>query len=278
MADRSHLIPVRTTDRRGRATTVYRNLGAKPAPAPRTPFPAAPAVLAPEHRERARLPEVAIRSREEIVEFGRTMDRWLKFMAEAYSFSPQRWDSTDSTGIVAMSLAMDLTESGALDVDTAAVLLSRVKGDKLGGLGCDVLRIGARLWPNRAERPDGTDWCQLLCPGVAGLYARGTAGPGPITTAEDLESCAAVVRFLMNTAQNSSLSTLSDLIEDSTRVSTRVLRNKHLDALIRERPADLDRIVAYITERSMDPVSSAPVEDLRDWLDTDTPALGDGWL
>lgn len=32
MADRSHLTPVRTTDRRGRRTTVYRNLGAEGGP------------------------------------------------------------------------------------------------------------------------------------------------------------------------------------------------------------------------------------------------------
>lgn len=119
MADRSHLTPVTTTDKRGRTTTVYRNLRGRGAPGGSRglPAPASPAGTAPKGPTEQ---EVA--------------------------------DPIDPHGAAVKDLALSLIKSDALpEQDVYEILYSAVEA---GGslLALDSLRIAAHLSPRWPER------------------------------------------------------------------------------------------------------------------------------
>jgi hypothetical protein len=106
----------------------------------------------------------------------------------------------------------------------------------------------------------------------------------PIRTEEDLASAVAVTTFVLRKFHDKDnhlglVKTVRQSRAWRTPEELVVISNKHLDALIRERPQDLDRIINYVETNRMHSANKKPVNVLRDFLDDDiVPALDDGWL
>lgn len=101
---------------------------------------------------------------------------------------------------------------------------------------------------------------------------------GKIETEEELAGCSAVVSFMQKCTE----SCTSGNVHNGSGGSMvgAYIRNKHLDALIRERPDDIDTIVSYVQDRGMNPTNKGPVNALRKHLDenTQSKAVSSGWL
>lgn len=277
MADRSHLTAVPVTDRRGRATTVYRNLG--PGTVPSARLLPAPAVSseAPAAPQGTPFPAIGVRDFDESKAFLRgdndSVGRWQLAVPPALSHPEGR---------AAVSLAMDMTEAGAVDGSTAKLLLAYGCAEAPGYHAIDTLRVGARLVARHSESGDVSFWPKLA-EAVRGLHVTPSAAVRPIATEEELDEAAAVVEFVVRAPSVS----WDDLVRSHhskslggwKNTTATTIRNPHLRALIRERPGDLDRIIEYIAERGMHRTRRRDVDELREWLDSGSPtALGPGWL
>ncbi|MHA7168069.1 hypothetical protein ACX801_07885 [Arthrobacter bambusae] len=267
MADRSHLTPVTTTDRRGRTTTVYRKPGLKDA-APAGRLPAATIFLAAAPAG-SPLPPVRARGSADLLSSAFARD-----VLAGTGVHPTLWVAAPEASSVA-SLAMELTETGALPAKVASLLLGYSAGHRNTGFAHDALRIAAHIWPRRTDTDSG--WARKLIDAAAGPHEHFSSGQSFITTAEELERSAAVAEFLVR-ATNHSLYRFGDTLGLPVSLPCKRFLNRDLEQLVRERPADIDRIISYTAERGMDPDSSEAVDELREWLDSDTPSLGDGWL
>lgn len=270
MADRSHLAPVTTIDKRGRTTTVYRRppadgVSLRPGLVPAAAPPAAP-VLPPDPADlRPSLSEQQLR------EFTRGIGKFLYRPVPALS----RTYSENAAGRSAAALAVGLTTDGVLTAYEAEKLL--VLGVTEGGsdnrgaaLARDSLRVAARLAPRWPERDRG--WTDALVEAAIGARVGQSKR---IADRGELDSLAAVVEF---TLRADPVFTEANRRGDGTR--HRRIFNRHLDALLRERPHDIDRIIERVTEQGIHPRDEAPVQLLREWLDAtvESPALEGGWL
>ncbi|GAB2707732.1 hypothetical protein ACX801_07860 [Arthrobacter bambusae] len=261
MADRSHLTPVEITDWRGRRTTVYRNLGAKEG-ALRTPRFG--------------------RTHAETNEFLRLIHKWWPEVSDPRRRIFRREDTR-----LAATLAMNFVDTGSLGKRDALWVLaeSTLRDDRLW-LASDALRLAVRFQPRWEE--SGTHSEELLSRLVRA--ARGYRHPAedhdldgePITTQEQLDSCAAVIEFTLRFADGRAMGPIGRA-EPTGKAATGVsefVENPHLNRLIRERPRDLDRISTYVAEHGMHPGDPEDAYKLRAWLDapeTPAPFFG-GWL
>lgn len=278
MASRAHLTPVRITDKRGRDTIVYRRGAASPAATVRAsvPAPAAPALP-------GALREPKPLTTAELEAFTSSIARnslrpihYLRAMV-----------ITEPDGRTAAALAAEAVESGVLTRDetmnlfldasrqgAAADRTQEGTGPKVGALFArDLLLIGARAAARQPAR--GKLWTSNLSEATKGARSNRA---DQLETEAQLDSLAAVVEFTME-AQN-----LGDFTEVAYRTGTgsyRSIRSRRLDELVRERPHDLDRILAYIQGRSIHSMDyKRDVDGLREWLDSteDTTAISEGWL
>lgn len=137
-------------------------------------------------------------------------------------------------------------------------------------LARSVLRVAARIARRFPER--SRDWPTAVVEAVAGAT---TGHPKSITTIAQLDSYAAVVEF---TLRNPFFHATTTSYRGS--VKRTLITNRDLDALLRERPHDLDRIIGYAQTRGERFPTTASVDRLREWLDAtaDASAVGDGWL
>lgn len=103
---------------------------------------------------------------------------------------------------------------------------------------------------------------------------------GKITTKEELESYAAVVRFCTLNRNDRNLTRYKGSYFGGSRFETTTLWNDHLRGLLMERPEDYDAIDSYIKERGMHISNKRPVQALRSHLEESggAPAIGSGWL
>ncbi|GAB2707736.1 hypothetical protein ACX801_07855 [Arthrobacter bambusae] len=282
MADRSHLTPVTTTDKRGRTTTVYRSLDHQKKPGSASTLP--PVALSSATAEGSEvsqgspLREPSARTLAEIKEFlGGAEERWPGFR----SIKVLRL----AEGREAAALAMDFVEDGALDEVSAQGLL--VEGQPWDGtaLSIDALRTAAVFFPRAAEfTTSDSHWAYRVLRAVGGyrISSRGWDSE-PITTQEQLDTCAALTGFTLRFAKDPDHWGLirgnAHRGRGGIRKEYEIIANKHLDQLLRERPHDLERIIAYVNEHGMDPTDYEAVHLLRAWLEGGIAApMRSGWL
>lgn len=136
---------------------------------------------------------------------------------------------------------------------------------------------------------DHTADMMLVTMAVGGLRYHNAPGKGflpRITTKEELVRYTAVAEFVLlqlgmggnKTEAGIRTRRMRDHNKESNLQS--VVENKHLEALIMERPDDTDEISAYVNERGMHALAKTPVNDLRAYLDQtkEARAIKDGWL
>lgn len=109
----------------------------------------------------------------------------------------------------------------------------------------------------------------------------------PITTEEELDSLAAVVKlmvFVASREENSVSQQISDVKKyhtvDGDRLDGRSFKNHVFTALVRERYEDYPRILRFVSDRGV-PSNKASVDALRDYLDSgedNHDAVAEGWL
>lgn len=271
MADRSHLTPVTVTDRNGRSTTVYRRNEAK--------LPAAPSsrsvpALPPAPRgggEDTPLPAPKPLPAEEVERLATYLAEgtYTRIMGLRYTLTGER------AGRSAVELAVELAQAGTITESEANSILvlcvDRTSARKGAVLALDCLRVAARLsgrWPDRGRR-----WPDDLIAAVVGAQIGQSKR---VSTTAQLDSLAAVVQITMLKA--SARAIVEVAYRDGNEHHR--IRNRDLNALLRERPHDLDRIIAYVEERGVPLRTDAPVTALRGWLEgTDTTRpLANGWL
>ncbi|GAB2707548.1 hypothetical protein ACX801_08035 [Arthrobacter bambusae] len=103
-----------------------------------------------------------------------------------------------------------------------------------------------------------------------------------ITTVEELDESASVVRFTVRAALTDAALPLLKIVrvhgkwhqgQQETQIS-----NGRLAALVRERPTDYDRILSHVADRGR-PKGARAVHELRAWLDANVAkAVASGWL
>lgn len=265
MADRSRLVPALITDRRGRRTTVYRN----PEGGGRAPLQAAPP---PPPAPRGVIPDAPMRTRAELREFERRTAKYLRENGDDhYRLDLRRWERNRESAAAA-SLAIEMAENGSLPEIDAVFVVADAMGDELGDFAHDSLRVAARLAGRIAADP--ADWTSAVVIAMAGLRRSRPDGPRLIVSEQDLTEASAVVEFLL-AAPGACVT--ERLTVPHARLATWV-ENPHLEALLRERPDDANRIAAYVSERGIHPSDKEPVDALGEWLDSPARALAEGWL
>lgn len=283
MTSRAHLTAVSTTDKNGRPTTVYRNLQGRAPSAASAAIPAPGPRASGARRTRTPLPPVQHRSAEEISEFMRGTRSPGDDLYTLEDRVGWLWQTDD--GLAAVSFAMDLIGNGTLDREVAAILISGGAPDEPSALKLESLRIAERALalggtPGRAPNMLAFD----LRDAVKGVFA-GAKDPAGyrVTTEEELESAAAVVRYVLHSGYHH-VRTVSDrdtTLSPSTEMPWRRIRNRDVERLIRRRPQDVERIISYVEERGDNLERKQDVQTLIEWLDAGdegSEALDDGWL
>lgn len=179
-------------------------------------------------------------------------------------------------GRVAIELALDMIERGAVGDRAVRHLIRVTHPEDTGPLAFDALLLAERLWPEHGAALEEEGDVPLIAHAAHGLHTFSTAdwGSRGITSAGQLEAYAAVTKFVI-------CSTSARLVSSgmAAGVFWRKITNPRLSALLQERPADAERIIAYAADRGIGPTSHKDVQRLRAWLDEDAPAgLAVGWL
>lgn len=273
-----NLTPMTITDVNGKVTTVHKKLAGVTAGAKRIPAPAMAQRAAQKPVKTATpltLPPML--SREERDELLARLEAVPNFWGTATSGMT---DWVDDTGFALIKEYLDtdritpmeikhITGSariqgwGKTEVTNMLLLTDRIRKDPS-------IDDQARGWLNSVAHslPYNTEWKHS----------------SPLRTEEDLASAAAVTTFVLRKLyeRDSNLGLVKNVRQSRawrTPEQLIVVSNKHLDALIRERPQDLDRIINYVERNRMHSSNKKPVNVLRDFLDDDiVPALDDGWL
>lgn len=193
----------------------------------------------------------------------------------------------ERAGRTAAELAAEAIKDGSLTEDEAHKLLAHAAAvgqmaDKSGlrggapaaaALARDSLRVAVRLAPRLRERRGG--WIRDLVSAVLGADTHQLAPP---EDEGEFDSLAAVVAF-----------TLADDYLRFTETSFalwgphRTITLRALDALLRERPHELDRITSCLDGHDEDTIIALDDEDialLREHLEAteDAPAVAAGWI
>lgn len=192
----------------------------------------------------------------------------------------------EPAGREAAALAAKAVEAGSLTEHEAhrLLVLAAVRGSeansvrdgigpKVGAaLARDSLRVAARITPRWNARDQ--KWPDNF---IAAMVGASFDRPVTLDTEVQLDSLAAVVEF---TVRDSILEHFTATSYGTGSGSLRQIENVALDALLRERPHDLDRILGYIEEHDIVTLRTEDVAGLREWIEAteETPALGDGWL
>lgn len=107
----------------------------------------------------------------------------------------------------------------------------------------------------------------------------------PIATVEELTSRTSVASFILQSSMRGegtkSLVRGGYKTHNGKKIQSFVLiRNRHLDRLLSERPEDMRFITAYVHERGIHPANKRPVDTIRAYLDgtRSVIAVKDGWL
>lgn len=100
-----------------------------------------------------------------------------------------------------------------------------------------------------------------------------------ICTEEKLAGYAAVAAFAMDTKM-AKLNMTKEPRQSGRNHYQYAVANEHLEALLRERPEQLNDIMDYIKERGLHRSNKRPVDGLRMYLDSrkTAPAISEGWL
>lgn len=269
----SQLAPTPITDKNGKQTTVYKRTSG--APKKNMPSP----VLAASVGTPLRLP---------------------KPLKEHESWAWVTSTYVDSTKhVMPDAEALDpATKAIAKDLGDREIFTHRAMGSLIGAMDASVrggtnsamehnfLLVAEKLCLSglilsSIENPQ----CHSLVRSLWGTYFLDTPGKRKpttkVTTQEELDSLAALTyathyweskgneEIIQPWYPNNPTTRRKDLVY--------TLRNKNLAALIRERPEEVERVIAYVEERGSD---LFPINDLRDYLDATegTPSLADGWL
>lgn len=252
-------------DRRGRLTTVYRNLAHRVARSlrggPQRPAAALPqpSVLSAEREDR--LPEVKVRGKRELMAL--TED-----CAHALEESGVSSTLAASQGPLVGSLALDLIEDGKLTPEVARLILDKLSTYGMGHVA-DALRVAERLIDH------GRKYHLFDINGI--LRDTENRSAPSITTTRELESAVAAVALVgMLRAADAALKD-KGILARSLWGTAEYLADPALDELIRRRPADLERIAGFLAERTS--TGGHPeAADVEEWLDSEQTVLADGWL
>lgn len=274
MSNRAHLTPALTIDKRGRATTVYRNLAAGSAAnsAPSVPpSPTRPEVMqATETGGPFRAPSE--RSHDELAGFMRSADKWWSF---GEGFTVRTLSSP--SGVSAAALAMDFVESGEIDHRDALWIVLTTPPESDPSLAADTLRIAAHLGSRLQLSAFGTDRLLRAARGCRGTRTGWTGRP--LTTAERLDSCAAVVEFILRVGADTKNRVVEHMKPPGGgEKDYDYVRSAALDAILRERPQDLQAIIELAEGHGPDGPSDEAVASLRGRLNGVTAPLANGYL
>lgn len=279
MPDRSHLTAVATTDKRGRSTTVYRNLG-RPVPGGRAALPAAVIAAPPAPAAQSSagpFREPTKRTRAAMGEFLKSIGNWWPGIT-----NPSNRVLRTPGGRCATALAMDLIDEGILE-PAEALWLTVVSHPEDGTATAeDALRVASVLAPRAEElQGDGSSWFVRVGMAVRGNRSEANAlGRSPIRTQRDLDACLARTAFVLRlSGDRQVVTTMRARRRGDIDETYYVVNNRDLSELIRERPEDVDRIITHVEEHGVEPRSAEDVHMIRVSLDSDAPAaLQRGWL
>lgn len=214
------------------------------------------------------------RPREEMEDFLRSGPQSPSSLKAFCDAAPRVLDNENDAART--SYAMTLVEQGALGRDTAIAVLCRCWSRKLP-FTLHVLDIARELYPLRGSSKE-TTWGMRLASTAMGLDAVPGRPPHRVDTPEGLAAAVAVVRFLTSFSISQDETIVRTFDGEPEARSGPGIVNPHLDQLVRERPGDVDRIIAYVRERGMHPKRRRDVDELRAWLEMDAAAVADGWL
>jgi hypothetical protein len=190
-----------------------------------------------------------------------------------------------------VSLIKELIDTGRMTRRSVKLLSTAVSPHPEQPHTHNALLIAEQLIASSRVRivGDNTADMMLVTMAVEGLRYHNAPGKGPlprITTKEDLTRYTAVAEFVLLQLGMGGNKTDAGIrtrrIRDHNGESniTSVTENKHLEALIMERPDDVGVISAYVNERGMHKSLKTPVNTLRTYLDQtkDASAIREGWL
>lgn len=282
----SSLQPTVITDVNGKVTTVHKRQERASTGRKSIPGPALPKLDAVQPTGTV-LPVHPMMSGEELQEF--ISNSGLPNFTFKGGLTTEKVLSTLSPEDV--SLLKHMVDSGRLTPKEAKLTTTVITPHPKEAHTRNIMLVWSRLKASQhlLMRGDSAGDAKLIAMAVDGLRFHNAEGKGslpPVTTEEELAGYTAVVEFVL--LQQGMGGNKTDVGIKSTRMRSHdgesdgqtVVRNKHLEELIRNRPDSVGAIVQYVNERGMHDSAKRPVLALSAYLDDvqETPAISEGWL
>lgn len=278
MAQNPNLIPTVITDVNGKVTTVHKKQSGVAAGAKRIPAPAVAQQAVQKPQTPLNLPPAL--SREE-------RDELIAHLAAIPNFwgsdTSGMTDWVDDTGFALIKEYLETDRITPMEIKHITGI-ARVQGWGKTEV-TNMLLVTERVRKDTSIDSQARGWTNNVVHSLP-YNVRDTEGKytSAIRTEEALTSATAVTTFVLRKfyEKDNNLGLVKTVRQNRAWRSPEeliVISNKHLDALIRERPQDLDRIISYVERNHMHASNKKPVNVLREFLDEDlASAIDEGWL